>query len=197
MKTKEILSIGVFVIAVCVISLIPFSNNLSYYNFNSNHSYAEYFIEGNDPENSPTPSLTSTPSPSLTSTPSPSLTSTPSPSLTSTPSPSLKSTPSPSLKSTPSPSLTPMPSLNPTDPNPDVINAIIKATSNPPDYHNDKIAIYNIQSLISKLRTQNAATLLGEIANPNNLTDPRLFLNYINWFASHCPLDSNTCTGLC
>jgi uncharacterized protein YccT (UPF0319 family) len=81
--------------------------------------------------------------------------------------------------------------------NVEFINATIYVLAQPVNQQNDKVSIYNIQSLISPFNTQNSATLLGEMANPNNLSDSRLFIQYMNWFASHCPLDSNTCTGLC
>jgi hypothetical protein len=77
------------------------------------------------------------------------------------------------------------------------INAVIYVIAQPIDQYNDKVSVYNLQSLVSPFNSQNSATLLGEMSNPNNLTDPRLFLQYMNWFASHCPLDSDTCTGLC
>jgi len=81
--------------------------------------------------------------------------------------------------------------------NVDFITAIVYVLAQPPNQTNDKLSVYNLQSSISKFNTQNSATLLGELSNPNNLTDSRLFLEYINWFVSHCPLDTDTCTGLC
>lgn len=73
------------------------------------------------------------------------------------------------------------------------VNSIMGTKTDPAA---DKLAIYSIQGRISSLNTQNSATLLGEIGNPNNLTNPRLFLQYMNWFGSNCPVDSNTCPGL-
>jgi hypothetical protein len=81
--------------------------------------------------------------------------------------------------------------------NSDYLNAVISALSKPIDKSSDRLSIYTIQGLISSIKSQNAATLLGEIGNPNNLNDPRLFLNYMNWFGSVCPIDSNTCSGIC
>jgi hypothetical protein len=73
------------------------------------------------------------------------------------------------------------------------LDAVSSALSAQPDQSKDKVVIYKIQGLISSLKTKNAAVLLGEIGNPNNLTDPRLFLQYMNWFGSNCPIDSDVC----
>jgi len=155
MKTKEVIMIGIFIVAVCAISVIPFSNNM----FNSSnalnatiHLNKESF-DGNGNVASKTTPISTT-----------------------------------------APTKTPMPTVVKT--NVDFLNAVISALSQDPDKAKDKVSIYNIQGLISTLKTQNAATLLGEIGNPNNLTDPRLFLQYMNWFGSNCSLDSNTCDGL-
>lgn len=80
--------------------------------------------------------------------------------------------------------------------NSDFMSALNSALASNPDPALDKVAIYNLQGAISSLSSQNAATLLGEIGNPNNLTNPRLFLQYMNWFCSNCPIYSDTCTGL-
>jgi hypothetical protein len=74
-----------------------------------------------------------------------------------------------------------------------IVNSALAKTSDPLA---DKLAIYDVQGKISSLNTQNSATLLGEIGNPNNLINPRLFLQYMNWFGSNCPVDSDTCPGL-
>jgi hypothetical protein len=148
MKTKEILIIGLFIITVCIISLIPFSN-----------INAEGFVEGNTSGN------VNVTSASVTTVPKETI--------------SAEKIPS-TIKN-----------------NNDFINALIVYLSKLPNRDNDTIAIYKLQGQLSAIKTQNAATLLGEIANPNNLYDPRLFLKYMNWFASHCPIDSNVCTGLC
>ena len=97
------------------------------------------------------------------------------------------------------PNITPVPvstTMQPIKYNSSYLNSVIDALSKSPDPATDKVAIYKIQGIISSLKTQNAATLLGEIGNPNNLTDPRLFLHYMNWFGSNCPIDSDTCSGL-
>jgi len=86
--------------------------------------------------------------------------------------------------------------MQPIKNNSSFLNSVIDALSKSPDPATDKVAIYKIQGTVSSLKTQNAATLLGEIGNPNNLTDPRLFLHYMNWFGSNCPIDSDTCSGL-
>ena len=65
--------------------------------------------------------------------------------------------------------------------NSDFLNAVNNAMSISPDAAKDKIAIYNLQGKISSIKSKNSATLLGEIGNPNNLNNPRLFLKYMNW----------------
>lgn len=80
--------------------------------------------------------------------------------------------------------------------NSDFLNAVNNAMSISPDAAKDKIAIYNLQGKISSIKSKNSATLLGEIGNPNNLNNPRLFLKYMNWFGSNCPIDSDVCPGL-
>ena len=80
--------------------------------------------------------------------------------------------------------------------NGDFMKALNSALSAPPNPANDRVAIYNLQGSLSSLTTQNAATLLGEIGNPNNLNNPRLFLQYINWYCSNCPVDADTCYNL-
>ena len=156
MKT---LILGLFIIAVCVISLIPFSREEGFKENNQNLG------------NVTTPPLTTSGNVAVNTSAAP----------TTTPSITVNATKMPLRIKT----------------NSDFINSIIFAISKSPDQHNDKIAILTIQGLISSLNTENSATLFGEISNPNNLTDPRLFLQYMNWFASHCPIDSNNCTGIC
>jgi hypothetical protein len=80
--------------------------------------------------------------------------------------------------------------------NTDFLTAVNNALSASPDVAKDKISIYNLQGKISSLKSKNSATLLGEIGNPNNLNNPRLFLKYMNWFGSNCPIDSDACPGL-
>jgi hypothetical protein len=165
MRTREILIIGLFIIAVCVVSLISFSNNIdgvlpaSSLQVNGTTVF-ESMKEGLDGNgNVSSGNITITPTP-------------------------------------PPPNVTfnfPITINN----NVDFITAVVYILAQSPNATNDKLSVYNLQSLVSPFKTQNAATLLGEISNPNNLTDSRLFLEYMNWFASHCPLDSNTCTGLC
>ena len=159
MKTREILILGLFIIAVCAVSLIPFSNIL-----------AEGFQEGATNMNGNVSATTVAGNTNVTTA-----------AVTTVPKDTL------AVKKIPSSIQT----------NDEFINALIVYLSKPPNNHNDKIAIYNLQGIISSLRTQNVATLLGEMSNPSNLYDPRLFLQYMNWFASHCPVDSSTCSGLC
>jgi hypothetical protein len=156
MKTKEILILGLFIIAVCAISLIPFSRILS---------EGEGFKEYNTSGNVTTPPITTGGKFAL------------------------------NTSAAPTTNAQDLPLQIKT--NSDFIKSVITAISKSPNQHNDKIAIFNIQGMISSLKTQNSATLLGEMSNPNNLTDPRFFLQYMNWFASHCPIDSDDCTGLC
>jgi len=79
--------------------------------------------------------------------------------------------------------------------NSDFISAVNTALNSPANNDTDKAAIQNIQSRISGLSSTNAKTLLGEIGNPANLSNPRVFLQYMNWFSSSCPIDSSTCSG--
>ena len=164
MKTREILILGLFIIAVCAVSLIPFSNIL-----------AEGFQEGATNMNGNVSATTVAGNTNVTTA------AVTTAAVTTVPKDTL------AVKKIPSSIQT----------NDEFINALIVYLSKPPNNHNDKIAIYNLQGIISSLRTQNVATLLGEMSNPSNLYDPRLFLQYMNWFASHCPVDSSTCSGLC
>lgn len=155
MRTREILILGLFIIAVCAISLIPFSNISS-----------EKTDEGFDGNTNATTVAGNTNATTVSVTTAP------------------KETISVNM---------PVTITN----NVEFINTIVYVISKPPDNYNDKISIYNIQSKIAGFGTKNSATLLSEMSNPSNLTDSRLFLQYMNWFASHCPLDSDVCTGLC
>lgn len=73
------------------------------------------------------------------------------------------------------------------------VNSVLSAEQ---DQAKDKVAIYEIQGKISSLKTKNAAILMSEIGNPNNVNNPRVFLQYMNWFGSNCPIDADTCVGL-
>ena len=167
MKTREIIIMVLFIVAVCVISLIPFSNskivhdvnqtfNLETFNGNTSANIGGNMTSGNT-------SVTTLPM------------------VTTLP---IATTAVPTFPDT---------ILS----NADFISAVINALSKPANPSNDKLAIYKIQGLISPLKKQNAATMMGEIGNPNNLTDPRLFLHYMNWFGSVCAIDTDTCVGLC
>lgn len=79
--------------------------------------------------------------------------------------------------------------------NADFIAAVNKALSAPANQATDKAVIQNLQTRISGLSSQNARTILGEMGNPNNLQNPRTFLQYMNWFSSNCPIESDTCYG--
>ena len=153
MKTKLVLIMVLFIVAVCVISLIPFSN--------THFKQVNEGFSGNVTVSPTTPIVTGNVSPSTT--------------------------PPKPVDNFP---------INITN-NIELINAVIYVFTNSSNNKSDMLYIQKIQSYISKIKSQNAATLLGEMSNPNNLTDTKLFLQYINWFASHCPLESDTCTGLC
>ncbi len=77
----------------------------------------------------------------------------------------------------------------------DFMNAVNARLSVRPDQEKDRIAIYNIQTGLTNIQSKNAATMLGEIGNNNNIRDARLFLKYMNWFGSNCPVDSDKCSG--
>ena len=177
MKTREILILGLFIIAVCVVSLIPFSNSFS--EGLETTTPGTTTIRGNVT----TAPITTTVNGNVTTAP-----------ITTTVSGNVTTAPATTSPTTTLNILNMPVSITS---NVEFINATIYVLAQPVNQQNDKVSIYNIQSLISPFNTQNSATLLGEMANPNNLSDSRLFLQYMNWFASHCPLDSNTCTGLC
>lgn len=77
----------------------------------------------------------------------------------------------------------------------DFMNAVNARLSVRPDQEKDRTAIYNIQTGLTNIQSKNAATMLGEIGNNNNIRDARLFLQYMNWFGSNCPVDSDKCSG--
>ena len=167
MKTKIVMIMVLFIVAVCVISLIPFSNMYSIQvNEGFNGNIATSLTQ--------TTAITGNASPIQTT----AITGNASPSTT---------TPFKPVATFP---------VNITT-NIELINAVIYVFTNSSDKTSDMLYIQKIQSYISNIKSQNAATLMGEISNPINLTDTKLFLQYINWFASHCPLESDTCTGLC
>jgi len=161
--------IGVFIIAVVAISLIPFSNS-----FSEGATTADATTAAATTAAATTAAATTTAATTAAATTT-SKTTSASPSIT-----TAATTGAPKSVSS----------------NKDFLNAVIQALSSSPDPSADKVKIYSIQGMISSLNTQNSATLLGEIGNPNNLNDPRLFLQYMNWFGSNCPIDSNNCTGL-
>ena len=221
MKTSEILILGLFIIAVCVVSLIPFSNS-SFEGFKEGANSwgikmpnTQINIGTTTPRittpSATTPRITTprittpgstTPSATTPGSTTPGLT-TPGLTTPGSTTPGLttpgSTTPGSTTPGTTTPAATLIVQKFPTSitTNVEFINAIIYVIAQPSNQSNDKVSVYNIQGLVSPFNTQNSATLLGEMANPKNLTDSRLFLQYMNWFASHCPLDSNTCTGLC
>jgi cytoskeletal protein RodZ len=200
-KMKEVLTLGLFIIAVCVISLIPFSNSLM----------NESFVEGaksNDDKKSTTSApttaapttaapTTTTPTTAAPTTTTPIVTTakptTTTPTTTAPIATTAKPTTTTPIATTAKPTAT-IPVAIKT--NVDFLNAVSSVLSTNPDKSSDKVLIYKIQGLISSLKSQNSAIILGEIGNPNNLTEPRLFLHYMNWFGSNCPIDSDTCSGL-
>lgn len=74
--------------------------------------------------------------------------------------------------------------------NSEFIKEVNSALSGIPNPTSDLAIIYNLQNRISGLDTTNAKTLLSEIGNPNNMQDPRRFLQYMNWYASSYPIDA-------
>ena len=174
MKRKEMIIIGVFIIAVVAISLIPFSNS---------------FSEGATTADATTAAATTAAATTAAATTAAATTAAATTAAATTTSKTTSASPSITTAAT-----TGAPKS--VSSNKDFLNAVIQALSSSPDPSADKVKIYSIQGMISSLNTQNSATLLGEIGNPNNLNDPRLFLQYMNWFGSNCPIDSNNCTGL-
>lgn len=115
-------------------------------------------------------------------------------------------------KPTPTPLLTTMPSttrpiVQPTvylnrpplptriDTNADFLMAVNSILGLPVDPSIDKVSVNIIQGLLSSVRSSNAATLLSEIGKNYN-SNPRSILQYMNWFASMCPIDCNECDRL-
>ena len=74
--------------------------------------------------------------------------------------------------------------------NSEFIKEINTALGGIPNPTSDLAIIYNLQNRISGLDTTNSRTLLSEIGNPNNMQDPRRFLQYMNWYASNYPIDA-------
>jgi hypothetical protein len=204
MRTREIIVISLFIITVCVVSIIPFSDN----------KQEGFNLPGTQVPEVTTSMPTTTMSQDATTMPQETTSmATTTPQVTTS---MVTTTPqaTTSMPTTTTPQVTTSMATTsiPTTTTPQAttsINAFTRITSNKeyldetvnalsstPNPTNDKLAIYKIQSLISSIKSQNAATLLGEIGNPNNLTDPRLFLQYMNWFGSNCPIDSDMCTGL-
>lgn len=134
---RQVVVLGVFIIAVCVVSMIPFSGT----NF-----------EGFDGPAQPPADASQQPQP-------------------------------PQLPTTPITS------------NSDFITAVNQALGSAANPTADKAVIQNLQSRIAGLTSQNAVKLLGEMGNPNSASNPREFLQYLNWYGSACPITSDTCSG--
>ena len=183
---KEVLTLGLFIIAVCVISLIPFSNSLM----------NESFVEGAETTAATTAATTTAAATTAAATTAAATTAaaTTAAATTAAATTAAATTAAATTKPISTTSSQTIPVAIKT--NVDFLNAVSSVLSTNPDKSNDKVLIYKIQGLISSLKSQNSAIILGEIGNPNNLTDPRLFLHYMNWFGSNCPIDSDTCSGL-
>jgi hypothetical protein len=76
--------------------------------------------------------------------------------------------------------------------NEEFLNAVNSILNLPYDLSIDKLALNIIKGLLSTLRSSNAATLMNEVIKNYN-ADPRSVLQYMNWFASTCPVDCNNC----
>lgn len=137
---RQVVVLGLFIIAVCVVSLIPFSNQ-KHEGFDANAN-----VSSVSASNQPDASAAQLPTTPITS-------------------------------------------------NEDFMTAVNQALNAQVNPTADKSAIQNIQTRISGLSSRNANTILGEIGNPNNTSNPRAFLKYLNWFASNCPINSDTCAG--
>jgi hypothetical protein len=135
---QQVVVLGLLIIAVCVVSMIPFRG----------------FSEGFD-----APAAAATPT-------------------TATAQPAAASLPTTAISS-----------------NADFITAVNQALGSAANPAADKAAIQNLQSRIAGLTSRNSQTLLSEMGNPNNLSNPRAFLQYLNWFGSACPITSDTCSG--
>lgn len=182
MNIRKILILGVFIIAVCVVALIPFSN-LEGFKEGATETTANSTTPGATTPGSTTPGST-TPGATTPGSTTPGST---------TPGATTHGATTPGATTPGATTRSPTTITN----NVEFITTVVNIIALPPDNYSDKRSIYQMQGQISKFNTKNSATLLGEMSNPNNLTDSRLFLEYMNWFASHCPLDSDTCTGLC
>ena len=76
--------------------------------------------------------------------------------------------------------------------NEDFLNAVNSILNMPSNFYTDKIALNIIQGLLSSMRSSNAVILTNEIIQNYN-AEPRSILQYMNWFASTCPVDCNSC----
>lgn len=141
---RQIVALGLLIIAVCVISMIPFSV--------TSYEGLEQQSQQSKTDNSSKQSQQSQEKPSLPTTPIAS--------------------------------------------NSDFIAAVNQALSSAANPESDKAAIQNMQTRIAELTSQNSKKILGEMSNPNNLSNPRKFLEYLNWFGSVCPITSDTCSGV-
>jgi len=79
--------------------------------------------------------------------------------------------------------------------NTDFLVAVTKALTENPDQTADMNAIYKIETRLAGLNTKNARNLLSEMGNPNIYRIPRAFLQYMNWYGTNCPVDSNVCVN--
>lgn len=138
---QQVVVLGLLIIAVCVVSMIPFRG----------------FSEGFDATAAATPATAT---------------------AAATTQPAAASLPTTAISS-----------------NADFITAVNQALGSAANPAADKAAIQNLQSRIAGLTSRNSQTLLSEMGNPNNLSNPRAFLQYLNWFGSACPITSDTCSG--
>ena len=215
MRTREIIVISLFIITVCVVSIIPFSDNkpegFTIPNIQQQIPQLPTTSQGTTPQATTMPHATTTPqattmpqaTTAIPTTTMPQATTaiptTTTPQATTTmpqATTAIPTTTTPQATTTPSATTKQITTLTKITNNQEYLDTVIASLSTEPNPTNDKITIYKIQGMISSIKSQNAATLLGEIGNPNNLTDPRLFLQYMNWFGSNCPIDSDVCTGL-
>jgi len=77
--------------------------------------------------------------------------------------------------------------------NTDFLIAVNSALDTLCDPSTDRISVNVIHSMLSSIKTKNAAILLSELGKYQN-ADPESLLKYMIWFASSCPIDSNVCT---
>ena len=87
-------------------------------------------------------------------------------------------------------------SLTPIHSNAGFLKAVAIALMSPPNHTADMNAIYSIEARISNLTTKNAKKMLSEMTSPNAASNPRRFLQYMNWYGSNCPIDSNICLNV-